>query len=354
MEIDNRTLSLICSIPCIKLLSLFGKFISSDCNLIPVTNIRQKQLMHLILEPKWSQVSQVSDEQVIYLTRGCLELESINFRNCKDITDASLAFISQNCPKITSIDTSMCYNLTDEGLIAIMNGCRNLQHLILSDCHITDACLLSLSTLSPHLERLILCRCRRITDVGAVAIARSCPALTDLNLFSCKIAGGELLRTLGANTHRLRLLVIQCTLNTNANANANTSTNANEGVVNVTNNVTNDDVSALAIGCPLLDHLTILVGDWPIFTGAGAGAGTGPGPGPTGRSCTDASLICILSNCASMHVLHLQGWYVTSASLAALYRHSVKNVRFHDCFGLNEMEIDYLRSSAKNVSWRII
>ncbi|KAL3700611.1 hypothetical protein R1sor_018633 [Riccia sorocarpa] len=119
-----------------------------------------------------------------------LELDISLGRWGSRITDGGLHWIasSQCCPNLTSISLWGVTGVTDEGVVELVKMARSLEHLNVGGTFITDVSVLAIADHSHHLKVLNLWGCRHVTESGIVALARSCPKLTSINVWGMNIS----------------------------------------------------------------------------------------------------------------------------------------------------------------------
>ena len=145
--------------------------------------------------------SHVTDEGIKSLVTGCPGLTNINVGGCKLLTDQSVAYVASFCPELTHFKT-------DQGLGAFITGVPKLTNIKCSG-NMTDEDASSLAAGCPSLTKVQMCYCRKITDVGVMALALSdlthmdlsgtcisdagltslaanCPKMVDIKLKGCK------------------------------------------------------------------------------------------------------------------------------------------------------------------------
>ncbi|KAL2518022.1 EIN3-binding F-box protein 1 [Abeliophyllum distichum] len=142
-----------------------------------------------------------------YLSR-CLE--------GKKATDVRLAAIAVGTGnrgglgKLSIRGSSSTRGLTNLGLKAIARGCPSLRELsIWSLSSIGDEGLLEIANGCHQLEKLDLCHCSAVTDKGLLAIAKNCPNLISVTIESCSNIGNESLQTLGRSCPNLKSITIK-------------------------------------------------------------------------------------------------------------------------------------------------
>ncbi|CAH9103229.1 unnamed protein product [Cuscuta europaea] len=105
---------------------------------------------------------------------------------CLRITDCSLTVVSGSCREtLRSINLSRSKFFTHVGLSNLVMGCRNLVEIDLSNAiELTDMAAAVIAE-AKNLEKLLLVRCKGITDIGIGCIAVGCKKLRLLNLRWC-------------------------------------------------------------------------------------------------------------------------------------------------------------------------
>ncbi|KAI9322188.1 hypothetical protein BX666DRAFT_2016963 [Dichotomocladium elegans] len=127
----------------------------------------------------------------------CSRLERITLTNCSSLTDNGIIdFLGQNPRKyLVSIDLSDVINITDVSIKRIAEICPNLQGLNLSMCRegtdkffgVTDDSIVLLAERCNSLRRIKLNNCIKITDASALALAKHCPALLEIDLMKSSV-----------------------------------------------------------------------------------------------------------------------------------------------------------------------
>ncbi|CAO3597872.1 unnamed protein product [Absidia cylindrospora] len=111
------------------------------------------------------------------------------------------------------MDLSDITNITDTTIIKIANTCPNLQGLNLSMCKddrerctgVTDLGIVTLAGKCRHLRRIKLNNCDSLTDASALALARHCPRLLEID---CPVTD-EALMTIFTRLRELREFRLQ-------------------------------------------------------------------------------------------------------------------------------------------------
>jgi len=134
----------------------------------------------------------IGDDGVALLVQKCgPHLKTLVLHSC-DIGDDALRAIGQSCPRLEVLDLHRCTRITDAGIEGLVNGeagasiARTLRQLDLSNLNITDAGLEHLTRSKPALTVLDLRSCKWITGRGLGSFIRSCAStLLKLDLNGC-------------------------------------------------------------------------------------------------------------------------------------------------------------------------
>lgn len=59
----------------------------------------------------------------------CLNLKSMNLKQCVRLTDKGMHLISKRCPELMHLELNGCSNITNMALSEVVSCCLNLQHL---------------------------------------------------------------------------------------------------------------------------------------------------------------------------------------------------------------------------------
>lgn len=137
-------------------------------------------------------------------------LQSLSFSGCKYLTDETVQRITSHAAELEVLDLTRCPRVTDFGTVLIcetaarlrifrlyamaqlnppafsqLHRLRHLEELDLCGCRIEDEMFAKFvdATSPSKLHTLNLTWCPALTDVSALAIARSCPQLVWLSLF---------------------------------------------------------------------------------------------------------------------------------------------------------------------------
>ncbi|XP_014520266.1 F-box protein At5g67140 [Vigna radiata var. radiata] len=110
-------------------------------------------------------------------------------RWCCQITDAGLVRISfAKCvSNLTSISLWGLTGITDEGVVQLISRTRSLQHLNVGGTFITDESLFAIARSCPKLETIVLWSCRHVTENGLFAIVDKCLELKSMNVWGTRV-----------------------------------------------------------------------------------------------------------------------------------------------------------------------
>ncbi|XP_061342055.1 F-box protein At5g67140 [Gastrolobium bilobum] len=105
------------------------------------------------------------------------------------ITDAGLIRISlAKCvSNLTSISLWGLTGITDEGVVQLVSRTRSLQHLNVGGTFITDESLFSIARSCPNLETIVLWSCRHVTESGLFALVDKCLKLKSMNVWGTRV-----------------------------------------------------------------------------------------------------------------------------------------------------------------------
>ena len=165
----------------------------------------------------------VRHEDVCVISQYCTSISSLIMKYCS-ISNTDINLLTEGCLELTVLDLTGCSDIRHETILVILQRCTKLKALNLSECHITDLVILSLtlqitpatrppvlSTLNlggnfeltnlaiislehvfTALSTLQLHGNRRITDAAIYSLAQKYPQLTALDLTACGVRQGAL------------------------------------------------------------------------------------------------------------------------------------------------------------------
>ncbi|KAI8059879.1 hypothetical protein BC940DRAFT_227134, partial [Gongronella butleri] len=130
-------------------------------------------------------------DQHLALLAQCHRIERITLIGCTALTDDGLTGLLSECvgEYVTSVDLSDITTITDQSIFKIAAKCPSLQGLNLSMCHedqsrctdVTDASICQIAASCPQLRRIKLSNCTALTVKSAMALARGCPRLLEID-----------------------------------------------------------------------------------------------------------------------------------------------------------------------------
>jgi F-box/leucine-rich repeat protein 2/20 len=148
----------------------------------------------------------ITDETMKTISQVLPALINLCITCCKKITDFGIKYISSGCPKLREL-YMRALSVTEDAIISIANGCLDLKILSLAQCYnITDTSLLILIEKCINLIVIDLTCCIKITDVGVKEIAYSLPMIQKLCISGCKKISNNAIVCVGKNCHDLILL----------------------------------------------------------------------------------------------------------------------------------------------------
>ncbi|KAL2348380.1 hypothetical protein Fmac_002380 [Flemingia macrophylla] len=105
------------------------------------------------------------------------------------ITDAGLLRISfAKCvSNLTSISLWGLTGITDEGVVQLISRTRSLQHLNVGGTFITDESLFAIARSCPKLETISLWSCCHVTESGLLALVDKCQKLKSMNVWGTRV-----------------------------------------------------------------------------------------------------------------------------------------------------------------------
>ncbi|XP_045389442.1 F-box/LRR-repeat protein 2-like isoform X1 [Lemur catta] len=112
-------------------------------------------------------------------------LQELDLTACSKLTDASLAKVLQ-FPQLRQLSLSLLPALTDMGLVAVARSCPSLERLALSHCScLSDKGWAQAASSWPRLQHLNLSSCSQLTEQTLDTIAQACKQLRVLDVAMC-------------------------------------------------------------------------------------------------------------------------------------------------------------------------
>ena len=171
------------------------------------------------------------------LVCGCHLLEDVDLSRCDKLGDVDVGVMATNCGKIKRLNLRDAKQLSDLALVSVAKRCSALEYLDTSRTElpwkVTDVGLLGLAESCPLLHTLLCQGCDQLTDVAMAWLGRGCKALRHLDLKGCHKIANAGIRALAEGCYELSFLDL-----TNMKG------------------VTDTGIRALANNCPGLKHLT--------------------------------------------------------------------------------------------------
>lgn len=148
----------------------------------------------------------VTDNGILQLVSGCINLKIFNLTCCSDITDMAITGIAESCQNLVCLKLECCNLLTEKSLYSLGSFSCLLEELDLTDCAgVTDSGLSYLSRCS-KLVCLKLGLCSNISDKGISYIASCCTKIRELDLYRCSGVGDDALAALSIGCKKLKKL----------------------------------------------------------------------------------------------------------------------------------------------------
>ncbi|XP_027107856.2 F-box/LRR-repeat protein 3 isoform X1 [Coffea arabica] len=148
----------------------------------------------------------VTDNGILQLVSGCINLKMLNLTCCGDITDMAITGIAESCQNLVCLKLECCNLLTEKSLYSLGSFSYLLEELDLTDCSgVTDLGLSYLSRCS-KLVCLKLGLCTNISDKGISYIASCCTKTCELDLYRCSGVGDDALASLSVGCKKLKKL----------------------------------------------------------------------------------------------------------------------------------------------------
>ena len=130
-----------------------------------------------------------STARLVYHAYNLTKLDIPRSRWGCQITDAGLLRISfAKCiSNLTSISLWGLTGITDEGVVQLISRTRSLQHLNVGGTFITDESLFVIARSCPKLETIVLWSCRHVTENGLFALVDQCLKLKSMNVWGTRV-----------------------------------------------------------------------------------------------------------------------------------------------------------------------
>ena len=186
----------------------------------------------------------ITDAGISILAQGCPLLQSIHLESCDFVTNFGLLTLAQKCSKFTAVTISSCCNIRSTGLSILMHRWPRLLSINLSGESITDSVLSALARGCPQLQSLNLYSCHGVTNVGMCALALACPNLQSIEICYSDNIKDASLRAVAQGCHKLQSIYLHCL-----------------------RNITDSGLFALSRGCPDLSSVRVEYCDRITYAG---------------------------------------------------------------------------------------
>ncbi|XP_066342842.1 F-box/LRR-repeat protein 12-like isoform X1 [Miscanthus floridulus] len=237
-------------------------------------------------------------------------LKSLSFYCCSGITDDGLAQVAIGCPNLVVVELQSCFNITDVGLGSLSKGCRALKSVNIGSCMgISDQGVSAILSNCSNICTLIITGCRRLSGVGFRGGSSS---FCYLEAESCMFSPDGLLDVVsGSGLKYLNLHKLGSSTGLDGLGNLAFAKSLCILNLRMCRYLTDDSVTQIASGCPLLE-------EWNLAVCHGVHL---PGWSAIGLYCNklrvlhvnrcrhicDQSLLALGNGCPRLEVLHING-----------------------------------------------
>lgn len=131
------------------------------------------------------------DETVALLAHHCRRLRTLDFFGCHQLTNLAVQVAARECAELRALHLSACSSIDDDGLRALRGLGAQLTTLhLFGNRHLSGGAITALVECSTcHLLEVLDLSSTAINDTVVLAVARHCPKLRTLYLFSCCALG---------------------------------------------------------------------------------------------------------------------------------------------------------------------
>jgi hypothetical protein len=136
------------------------------------------------LDLSWS--ANITDHSIVYVTERCPGLQRLDLELLSKVTDTSMLALAANSPHLRELNTNWCSKITTAGFVQLVTHCTRLDDLDLTRCEVVDEAVHALALHCPHLRRLNLYECYKLTDSAVLALAAHCTKLDFLCIIECR------------------------------------------------------------------------------------------------------------------------------------------------------------------------
>jgi len=237
-------------------------------------------------------------------------LKSLSFYCCSGITDDGLAQVAIGCPNLVVVELQSCFNITDVGLRSLSKGCRALKSVNIGYCMgISDQGVSASLSNCSNICTLIITGCRRLSGIGFRGCSSS---FCYLEAESCMLSPDGLLDVVsGSGLKYLNLHKLGSSTGLDGLGNLAFAKSLCILNLRMCRYLTDDSVTAIASGCPLLE-------EWNLAVCHGVHL---PGWSAIGLYCNklrvlhvnrcrhicDQGLLALSNGCPRLDVLHING-----------------------------------------------
>jgi len=157
--------------PEIQSVESFHKFLE-----IPATSGSYVRELDLSLVPhRWTAIT---DSDIISLISLCPTLTALDINFCTQLSDLTLQHIATKLgTRLTNLNVSQCPRFTDVGFMALATKCTALTTLNFSYTEITDLALSQIASTCPTIRWLNLKCCELVTEMSLVELKKWCKEL---------------------------------------------------------------------------------------------------------------------------------------------------------------------------------
>ena len=135
---------------------------------------------------------EVGHKSLRHVAAGCPDLRKLDLFKCEKVNNKVLRALARGCPMLEwlNLEKTDTDNITDSGVKALVRGCRHLVHLNMPNCRrVSDLGLLAIAeaNMAPGLEYLNLAGMRDVTETGIAWLSEKCKTLLTLNVKGCTV-----------------------------------------------------------------------------------------------------------------------------------------------------------------------
>ncbi|XP_026444482.1 F-box/LRR-repeat protein 12-like [Papaver somniferum] len=158
------------------------------------TSRRSLQFNSSLTQYTRSTVSQrrpnISSFNVCKLLTRFQQLSSLSLSGCSELPDSSLSQLQFFGSNLQILNLDCCFRISDTGFCLIATGCPNLKSIGLYRCNITDIGLIAVVKSCSSLQRINLSYCTSISDQGIGFLSQECRQLRSVSISHCRSVTG--------------------------------------------------------------------------------------------------------------------------------------------------------------------